>query len=67
MSIAEPGPQASGHRLKDERDRADILAQARAQLTFVCLKQVDDAIKVAVPDSSPGTYPPKDNLEFDPP
>ena len=52
---------------RNERDLEDIPAQARAQLTFVWLKQVDDAIKVAVPDLSPGTDPPQSNLEFDPP
>jgi len=52
---------------RNERDLEDIPAQARAQLTFVWLKQVGDAIKVAVADFSPGTYPPRSNLEFDPP
>jgi len=52
---------------RNERDLEDIPAQARAQLTFVWLKQVDDAIKVAVPVLSPGTDPPQSNLEFDPP
>jgi len=52
---------------RNERDLEDIPAQGRAQLTFVWLKQVDDAIKVAVPDLSPDTDPPKSNLEFDPP
>jgi len=52
---------------RNERDLEDIPAQARAQLTFVWLKQVDDAIKVAVPDLSPVADPPQSNLEFDPP
>jgi len=34
---------------RNERDLDDIPADARAQLTFVWLKQVDDAIAVAVP------------------
>ena len=34
---------------RNERDLEDIPAEARAQLKFVWLKQVDDAIKVAVP------------------
>ena len=34
---------------RNERDLEDIPVEARAQLTFVWLKQVDDAIKVAVP------------------
>jgi len=34
---------------RNERDLEDIPAEARAQLNFVWLKQVDDAIQVAVP------------------
>ena len=34
---------------RNERDLEDIPADARAQLTFVWLKQVEDAIEVAVP------------------
>ena len=37
---------------RNERDLEDIPADARSQLTFVWLKQVEDAIKVAVPDHS---------------
>jgi ATP-dependent Lon protease len=37
---------------RNERDLEDIPADARAQLTFVWLKQVEDAIKVAVPAHS---------------
>jgi ATP-dependent Lon protease len=39
---------------RNERDLEDIPAEARAQLTFVWLKQVEDAIKVAVPASPAG-------------
>ena len=34
---------------RNERDLEDIPADARAQLRFVWLKQVEDAIEVAVP------------------
>lgn len=37
---------------RNERDLEDIPADARARLEFVWLDQVDDAIRVAVPDAS---------------
>jgi len=43
---------------RNERDLEDIPAEARAQLKFVWLKQVDDAIKAAVPAPSPSPHPP---------
>ncbi len=36
---------------RNERDLADIPSEARAQLTFIWLKQVEDALKVAIPVS----------------
>ncbi|MEO8936350.1 MAG: endopeptidase La [Burkholderiaceae bacterium] len=41
---------------RNERDLAEIPADARSQLKFVWLKVVDDAIKVAVPDRPAGTH-----------
>ena len=38
---------------RNERDLEDIPPEARAQLSFVWLKQVDDAIEIAVPALSP--------------
>ena len=35
---------------RNERDIEELPAEARAQLTFVWLKQVDDAVKVAAPE-----------------